>query len=107
VSRIATGLAIEYRYALRMLGIEVDGTAMMFGDNKSEIVGTTMPSSQLKKKHKVVAYHRVQEAIAAQIIHFFHVPSASNFTDILTKPLASSGFYKLVKPLLFRTPKWI
>jgi hypothetical protein len=105
-SRIATDLAIEYRYALRMLGVHVDGPAMMFGDNKSVIINTTMPSSQLKKKHNAVAYHRVREAIAAQIISFFHVPSASNFADILTKPLSSSSFYKLVKPLLFRAPKW-
>jgi hypothetical protein len=34
-ARIATDLAVEYRYALRMLGIEVDGPPMMFGDNKS------------------------------------------------------------------------
>ncbi len=106
-SRIATDLAIEYRYALRMLGVNVDGPAMMFGDNKSVIINTTMPSSQLKKKHNAVAYHRVREAIAAQIISFFHVPSASNFADILTKPLSSSSFYKLVKPLLFRAPKWM
>jgi hypothetical protein len=90
-----------------MLGVDVDGPAMMFGDNKSVVINTTMPSSQLKKKHNAVAYHRVREAIAAQIISFFHVPSASNFADILTKPLSSSSFYKLVKPLLFRAPKWI
>jgi hypothetical protein len=101
-----TDLAVEYRYALRMLGIEVDGPAMMFGDNKSVIINTTMPSSQLKKKHNAVAYHRVREAIAAGIINFFHVSSIDNFSDILTKPLSGGTFYKLVKPLLFRTPLW-
>jgi hypothetical protein len=90
-----------------MLGVELDGPAMMFGDNKSVVVNTTMPSSQLKKKHNACAYHRVREAIAARIINFFHILSASNFADILTKPLPSTTFYKLVKPLLFRVPKWI
>jgi hypothetical protein len=56
-SIIATDLAIEYQYALRMLGIEVDGPAMMFSDNKSVVINTTMPSSQLKKEHNAVAYH--------------------------------------------------
>jgi hypothetical protein len=90
-----------------MLGIVVDGPAMMFGDNKSVIINTTMPLSQLKKKHDAIAYHHVCEAIAAKIISFFHVPSASNFADILTtKPLSGRSFYKLVKPLHFRTPQW-
>jgi hypothetical protein len=105
-SRIATEIAIEYQYALCMLGIKVDGSAMMFGDNKSVVINTTMPSSQLKKKHNAMAYHRVCEVIAARIISFFHIPSASNFADILTKPLPSATFYKLVKPLLFRSPMW-
>jgi hypothetical protein len=53
--RIATGLAIEYRYALRMLGVDIHGPVMMFGDNKSIVINTTMHSSQLKKKHNYVA----------------------------------------------------
>jgi hypothetical protein len=91
-SRVVTELAIEYQYALRMLGVGLDGPAMIFGDNKSVVINMTMPSSQLKKKHNSVAYHRVQEAIARGIINFFHIPIVSNFADILTKPLPSSGF---------------
>jgi hypothetical protein len=105
-ARLATDLAVEFRYALRMLGVEVDGPAMMFGDNKSVVINTTMPSSQLKKKHNAIAYHRVREAIAAKIINFFHIPSEDNFADILTKPLPVRVFYRLVKPMLFRVPKW-
>jgi hypothetical protein len=105
-AQIATNLAVKYCYALRMLGIGVDGRTLMYGDNKSVIINTTMPSSQLKKKHNAVAYHRVREAIPAGIINFFHIPSVDNFADILTKPLSGGTFYKLVKPLLFPTPKW-
>jgi hypothetical protein len=47
---------MEYWYALRMLGIDVRGPAMMFGDNISVVINC-MPSSQLKKKHNAVAYH--------------------------------------------------
>jgi hypothetical protein len=106
-ARVATDLAVEFRYALRMLGVEVDGPAMMFGDNKSVVINTTMPSSQLKKKHNSIAYHRVREAIAAKIINFFHIRSEDNFADVLTKPLPVSTFYRLVKPMLFMTPKWV
>jgi hypothetical protein len=90
-----------------MLGIGIDGPAMMFCNNKLVIINTTMPSSQLKKKHDEVAYHQVRETIAAGIINFFHIPSVSNFADVLTKPLSGGTFYNLVKPLLFRTPQWI
>jgi hypothetical protein len=106
-ARVATDLAVEFRYALRMLGVEVDGPAMMFGDNKSVVINTTMPSSQLKKKHNAIAYHRIRKAIAAKIINFFHIRSEDNFADILTKPLPVRIFYRLVKPMLFRVPKWI
>jgi hypothetical protein len=90
-----------------MLGIGIDGPAMIFDDKKLVIINTTMPPSQLKKKHNTVAFHRVCEAIAAGIINFFHIPSVSNFADILTKPLSGGTFYNLVKLLFFRTPEWI
>jgi hypothetical protein len=74
-TRVATDLAVEFCYALHMLGVEVDGPAMMFGDNKLVAIKTTIPSSQLKKKHNSIVYHRVGEAIAAKIINFFHIRS--------------------------------
>jgi hypothetical protein len=105
-ARVVTDLAVEFWSALQMLRVEVDGPAMMFRDNKSVIINTTMLSSQLKKKHNYIAYHRVREAITAKIINFFHIHSEDNFADILTKPLPVSTFYRLVKPMIFRAPKW-
>jgi hypothetical protein len=48
-SRIATDLIVEYRYKFRMLGVPVDGHALMLGDNASVIASTTIPSSPLRK----------------------------------------------------------
>jgi hypothetical protein len=59
----------------------------MMGDNKSVVLNTSMPSSALKKKHNAVAYHRIREAIAGNILRFVHIPSNKNLADILTKPL--------------------
>ena len=51
-TRVVVELAMEYQYLLRMLRVEqVDGPCMLFGDNNSIILNTTIPSSQLKKKH--------------------------------------------------------
>jgi hypothetical protein len=103
-SRIAMDLIIEYRYKFRMLGVPVDGHALMLGDNASVIASTTIPSSPLRKKHNAVAYHRVREAIAAGIIKFAKIDSKDNLSDCLTKPLGPDDFLRLVKRVLFRTP---
>ena len=104
-ARIATELIMEMRYTLRMMGVPLDGPAMMLGDNMSVVLNTTVPSSVLKKKHNSICYHRVKEAIAAKVLKFAHIPSETNVANILSKPLEPNKFYPLVKPWLFRAPK--
>ena len=106
-TRIAIELVQELRYKLRMLGVPIDRSTTMYGDNMAVVLNTTVPSSQLKKKHNAIAYHRVREAIAAQIVRFAHIPSTMNIADILTKPLPVDTFQRLVTPVLFREPPTI
>jgi hypothetical protein len=101
-ARIAVELVQELRYKLRMLGIPVDLPTAMYGDNMSVVLNTTVPSSQLKKKHNAIAYHRVREAIAGKIITLNHIPSTINLADVLTKPLPVNTYQKLITPVLFR-----
>ena len=56
-SIVATELILEYRYSLQMMGVELDGPALLLGDNNSVILNCTMPNSVLKKKHNACAYH--------------------------------------------------
>ena len=42
--------AVEMQYNLRMLGVTVEGTTILFGDNRSMIQNATLPHSILKKK---------------------------------------------------------
>lgn len=104
-ARIATDLIVEMRYVLRMLGIPVDGPALMLGDNASVVLNTSVPSSVLKKKHNACAYHRVREAIAGGILRFAHVPTGKNHADVLTKAVDTVTFHNLVDPILFRHPQ--
>jgi hypothetical protein len=104
-ARIATDTIIEIRYILRMLGVPIDGPALLLGDNSSVVLNTSVPSSVLKKKHHACAYHRVREAIAGGIMHFVHIPGTTNYADVLSKPLSNEAFHNLVKPLLFRVPR--
>jgi hypothetical protein len=87
-----------------MVGVPIDGPALLLGDNSSVVLNTSVPSSVLKKKHHACAYHRVREAIAGNIMRFVHIPGTTNYADVLSKPLSNEAFHNLVKPLLFRVP---
>eukprot|EP00934_Nitzschia_sp_Nitz4_P008762 Nitzschia sp. Nitz4//scaffold145_size56662//50639//52106//NITZ4_006565-RA/size56662-processed-gene-0.32-mRNA-1//-1//CDS//3329536601//8752//frame0 len=85
-ARTATDIGVSYRYMLRMLGVPIDGPIRMFGDNSSVVINTTVPSSHLKTKVNAIAYHRVRECIAADILEFYHsIKPQTNFADVLTK----------------------
>ena len=103
-ARIATESVIELRYKLRMLGVPILGPKSMLGNKMSVVLNTTIPSSQLKKKHNAIAYHRVREAIAGKVIKFAHIPSTENIADIMTKPLSNDLFQDLTRRHLFRKP---
>ena len=87
-----------------MIGVPIEGPALLLGDNMSVILNTTVPSSVLKKKYLAIGYHRVREAIACGILRFAHISSEQNIADILTNPLPRQKFYPLIKPILFRQP---
>ena len=57
--------------------------AYMFGDNKSVVTSSTIPQSILNKRHNMLSYHRVREAIAAKILEFHWCSSSQNRSDIL------------------------
>jgi hypothetical protein len=104
-AQIATELIIKMRYKLRMLGVKVEKTSLMIGDNMSVVVNTMSPSSQLKKKHLAISYHQVQESIACGMMDFGHIPSEDNLADICTKPLSAVAFHRLLQGYLYRRPR--
>ena len=103
-ARIATDLIIEMRYKLRMLGVMLEESSVMVGDNMAVVINTTLPSSSLKKKHQACNYHRIREAIAAGIFKFGYIESTINLADVCTKPLGSESVHLLLKDYMFRRP---
>jgi hypothetical protein len=75
----------------------LDGPGLMLNDNMSVVLNTTIPSSVLKKKHDVIAYHREREGIAARIMRFAYIKSKGNVNKVLTKPLSNEKFHYLMK----------
>ena len=86
-----------------MMGVPIDGPVLLLGDNRGMIQNASMMSSQLKKKHNAIAYHRVRECVAANIIQLGFVRSENNFADICTKALNGPKIHRFTKDLLFRT----
>ncbi|MGH7955097.1 MAG: Ty1/Copia family ribonuclease HI, partial [Gloeomargaritales cyanobacterium] len=102
-ARVATDQIVDLRYTLRMLGVPIDGSSWLFGDNFSVVVSSTVPQSSLKKRHNALSYHRVREAIADKILTFRHIPSVENPADILTKILTKATWWHLMKQILYHS----
>lgn len=103
--RLCVEQVMDLRYKLRMLGIPINDASIVFGDNQSTITSATIPSSNLKKKHNAIAYHRIRETVAAGIVNLFYVPSDDNLADAFTKPLAGHKLRRLLQRFLFRSPQ--
>ena len=70
---------------LRYLGAPITTMSFLFGDNRSVVTSATLPHSTLRKRHNILAFHRVREAIAAKLMAFYWIQSAYNLSDMLSK----------------------
>ena len=100
-ARIATDQIIDIRMTLRYLGVPVDNSTYMFGDNQSVITSSTIPHSSLAKRHNALAYHRVREAIAARILNFTFIDGKDNPADVMSKHWSYTKTQNFLKALLF------
>ena len=72
---------------LRCLGVKVDNTSHLYGDNLGLIQNATIKDSLLKKKHVSISYQKVRESVAADILVPIKIASKDNFSDSLKKEL--------------------
>ena len=100
--RLAVEQVMDLRYRLRMLGVPVSQASLLLGDNQSVITSCSIPSSNLKKKHNSIAYHRIREAVAAGLVQLKYVRSKWNLADKMTKALAGHVHYALWKAYLLK-----
>ena len=84
-AKTATEQSMDLRYTLRYLGVPIKSKYYMFGDNRSVATSAKLPHSTLSKKHNILAFCRVREAIAPKIIHFHWIQSEYNLNDMLSK----------------------
>ena len=100
-AKMATQQALGLRTILRYLGVSINGSTKMFGDNGSVVTSGSLPHSPLKKRHLALAYHYTREAIASEAIEFHHIPGHVNPADILSKHWGHSSVWPTLKPILF------
>ena len=84
-ARTATEQIMEIRSTLRYLGVQVQGKSYMFGDNQSVLTNSTLPHSTLQKRHQMLSFHKVREAVAAKVLAFHKIEGTLNPADMLSK----------------------
>jgi hypothetical protein len=92
---------MDLRCTLRYLGVPVHARSYMFGDNESVAGSSTKFDAKLHKRHTILSFQRVREAITACIVGFFHIPGTNNPADVLTKHWAYSQVCRVLRPILF------
>jgi hypothetical protein len=99
--RTAVEQIISLRYKLRMMGIPILTPCLTLCDNETMIRNSTVPESTLKKKHNAIAYHRVREAVAADILRIGYINSHDNLADMFTKPLSRERIHDFCEQILY------
>ena len=99
-AKTATEQIMDMRYTLTYLGDSIMSKAYIFGDNRSVVTSATLPHSTLSKRHNILAFHRVREAIAAKIIDFHCIQSEYNLSDMLSKHWEHNQIFPMIQKLL-------
>jgi hypothetical protein len=73
----------------------------MFGDNQSVVNSSTQVHAKLHKRHNILSFNQVREAIAAKIISYHFIPGNMNPADVLSKHWGYDQIWHLLQPLLF------
>jgi hypothetical protein len=101
----AARTAIEHMKANMMtllyLGVPVIDRSVLFGDNKSVVDSTTQPHSKLHKRHLMLSYHYVREAIATGNYAYCWIDGKKNPADVLSKHWGYQSVWHLLRPILF------
>lgn len=100
-ARICVEQIIDLRNTLRYLGVPIRDKSYMFGDNKSVVDSSMQLFAKLHKRHTMLSFHRVREAVASGMIGFYFISGEDNPADILSKHWGYTQIKERLKSLLF------
>ena len=99
-AKTATEQIMDISQTLRYLGAPITTKSFLFGDNRSIVTSATLPHSTFTKRHNILAFHRVREAIAAKLMAFYWIQSAYNLSDMLSKHWDHPTVYPMILKIL-------
>ena len=101
-AKTAVQQIMGFRQTLRYLGVPIEGSTRLFGDNGSVVKGGSIPHSVLKKRHHGISYHYTREAVASKAVDFRFIPGYLNPADILSKHWGYQQVWaSALRPILF------
>ena len=100
-ARTAIQQIAAMRLTLQYLGVPIQQSAYLFGDNEAVVTSGTVPHSRLNKRHTALAYHYTREAVASKMVIFHHIPGVINPSDILSKHWGHSQIYPMLRPIMY------
>jgi hypothetical protein len=89
------------KQTLMHLGVPIQDTPILLGDNESVVNSDTQPKGKLQKRHLMLSYNFVREHIAAGKLRFSHIRGAINASDTLSKHWAYQAVWPVLQPILF------
>ena len=99
-TKTATEQIMDIKQTLGYLGAPIGAKSFLFGDNRSVVTNATLPHSTLTKRHNILTFYRVREAIAAKFMAFYWIQSAYNLSDMLSKHWDHPTVYPMMLKLL-------
>jgi hypothetical protein len=90
---------VDLRNTFRYLGVPINETSYMFGDNDTMITSASFPYARLHKRHNILSYHYVRSMIARGFISLHHLRSHNNLADVLSKHWSHNSVYDLLRPV--------
>lgn len=100
-ARTCVETIIDLQNTLQYMRIPVREKSYMFGDNKSIVKSSITPHGKLHKRHIMLSFHRVREAIASGMIVFTIIPGKKHPADILSKNWGYTIIWRSLQAILF------
>ena len=86
---------------LQYLGVPICGPSILLGDNKTVVDSTSVANSWLHKRHLMLSYHYLHEALATGEYVYSFVNGKYNLSDVLGKHWSHNDVYPLLRPIMF------
>jgi hypothetical protein len=99
--RTATGANHGVVYYIAVHGSASQGSYVHVWGQQMAGNSCVMPKARLHKRHVLISFHRIREAVAARILHFIHIPGANNPADVLSKLWGYQSVKTVLKAMLF------